>query len=399
MSVSESPAESRRHHGQRTGGDRLALHGEWFYHGNVAIGPEKGCPASMYSAAHQFRFDFASPQPSRLPGSCRDRFAALLESDLDCHTPSSSYASPNLHAFRAKFALQFPRTSTEPRTEPGDSVSGAMTGSGATVGEATLGGRRALGSDIDPLALRISPVKTTPLPFDEVRATGRQVLHRAAQRVHNECCELAQELNTVWDTGIREFAAYWLCRETQMELRALASEVRKVTEPHARGFLELVFSSLIIAKPGGVSRALDHACTRRHRWADKPQCSVLAEFRKRLDRNLSDAAEVQKSTGAAQLAYADCHASPFDSAVVDSAVTSPPYASTAVDCMRAHKLPLIRLGDGVDHRAKLGPVHIGGGSTKSFRSEDLATRPEPWWRRSTVRTMGKARSPTGTIPK
>ena len=78
--------------------------------------------------------------------------SVILSSDLDFHGAASNYASHSLHAFAAKFPPQLPRVFIEGLTEAGESVLDPMVGSGTTLVEAFLCGRKAIGLDIDPLA-------------------------------------------------------------------------------------------------------------------------------------------------------------------------------------------------------------------------------------------------------
>ena len=63
----------------------------------------------------------------------RDRFLALLQSDLDFRGKNSAYASHNYHAFPAKFPPQLPHKFIEGLTSPGDVVLDPMTGSVTTI--------------------------------------------------------------------------------------------------------------------------------------------------------------------------------------------------------------------------------------------------------------------------
>ena len=93
----------------------------------------------------------------------RGRLVALLASELNFHGEKGNYASHHLHAFAARFPPQLPRAFIRGLTGQGDIVLDPMMGSGTTVVEAWLEGRRGVGLDIDPLALRLCRVKTTPL--------------------------------------------------------------------------------------------------------------------------------------------------------------------------------------------------------------------------------------------
>ncbi len=80
----------------------------------------------------------------------RERLKALLESDLDFHGEDSIYASHNFHSFAAKFPPQLPCIFIRGLTNPGDTVLDPMMGSGTTLVETLLEGRKGIGLDIDP---------------------------------------------------------------------------------------------------------------------------------------------------------------------------------------------------------------------------------------------------------
>ena len=112
------------------------------------------------------------------PGK-RHRLATLLEADLDFRGESGAYASHDLHAFVAKFPPQLPRLFIRALTNPGDVVLDPMMGSGTAVVEAVLNGRRGIGLDIDPLAMRLTRTKVTPVDIESARDAGYRVASRA----------------------------------------------------------------------------------------------------------------------------------------------------------------------------------------------------------------------------
>ncbi|MGH2543042.1 MAG: DNA methyltransferase, partial [Ardenticatenaceae bacterium] len=67
----------------------------------------------------------------------------------------------------------------------------------------------------------------------------------------------------------------------------------------------------------------------------------------------------------------DAQQLPLENAAVDLIVTSPPYASNAIDYMRAHKFSLIWLGYSIDELGQRRKEYIGGEATADFYFETL----------------------------
>jgi DNA modification methylase len=286
----------------------------------------------------------------------RGHVAALLQGDLDFHTAASDHASHALHAFAAKFPPQLPHLFVHGLTQPGEVVLDPMMGSGTAVVEAFLGGRLGLGLDIDPLALRLTRVKTTPLNLDETRRLANHALRRAMSLLADAAA--LDETLSAFDAATRAFVDYWFLPATQRELLALARALGEIAEESQRRFLELVFSAIIVVKSGGVSRARDLAHTRPHLDPHKVIKPALDEFAKRLARSLKGMGALQSGGGAAYALHADARAVPLRGETVDLVMTSPPYAN-AIDYMRAHKFSLVWFGQAIETLSELRAQYIG----------------------------------------
>lgn len=308
----------------------------------------------------QLRLPIAMITPG--PPIIRPVLESLLASDLGFHGHGSNHASHAMHAFPAKFPPQLPRLFIEQLTRPGDLVLDPMMGSGTTLVEALLADRRAVGLDIDPLALRLSAAKTTALDVGAVGRAGSQVIRAAENALAHERATLEAELARRFDGTTRSFLDYWFAPQTQMELAALIRAIELVPDDRIRAFLELAFSAIIITKSGGVSLARDLAHTRPHRVSDKTVRPAIPEFRKRLEKNISSLVAIPRTGHTVTLLSASAERMPLAANSVDLLVTSPPYASNAIDYMRAHKFSLVWLGRPLDELSALRSRYIGGES-------------------------------------
>jgi hypothetical protein len=263
--------------------------------------------------------------------------------------------------------------------------------------EAVLAERRAWGFDIDPLARLVSRVKVTPLDATLAAEAGQEVQTRAAHMVQENREELQEALKQRWDAKTKQFVDYWFAPQTQIELLALMIGIERIPDPALKAFLELAFSAIIITKSGGVSLALDLAHTRPHRakivltesgevisgqglinrehprarFLTKNIRSALSEFGGRLSQNLKGLLKPWPGYIEPQIQFGNAQDLSLDNGSVDLIVTSPPYASNAIDYMRAHKFSLVWLGYRIDKLGQKRREYIGGEATTRIDFEDL----------------------------
>jgi len=244
----------------------------------------------------------------------------------------------------------------------------------------------------------LAKVKTTPLDKREVNRIGQLILKNAVEAVTNSSDELQNLLDGRFDRRTKEFVAYWFAPETQLELMALISEIEKIDNPDIRDFFELIFSSLIITKSGGVSLALDLAHTRPHkvkvaisssgaylfgeeleseiplkkrRFSIKKLRSALSEFKKGFQVNYKNLLMSAQTIEIPHVSFGNAQHIPLADDSIDLIITSPPYASNAIDYMRAHKFSLVWFGKSIGELSERRKEYIGAETTQNFRFEDL----------------------------
>ena len=293
------------------------------------------------------------------------RLAGLLAGDLAFQAPvREAHSLHALHPFAARFPHGLADHFISGLTQPGGTVLDPMCGSGITLLEGWLAGRSVIGVDLDPLARRQSAARTTALDSKSVNAAGTSTLQRAID-LHLGGSHPADPLGLVrgtMDDATQKFLDYWFLPETQQELASLILAIRAEPEPRLRNLLEVVFSSTIVTKSGGVSRARDLAHTRPHRVADKQPRSALRQFEILMNRASDAYAAIDPAkVGDSRVIAGDSRRLPLRSGSVDLIVTSPPYAN-ALDYMRAHKFSLAWLGDPIPSLTDLRAQYIGSES-------------------------------------
>ena len=292
----------------------------------------------------------------------RRRLAELLAGDLGFLAPGrAAHPLHALHPFAARFPHGLAGYFINALSAPGEVTLDPMCGSGITLLEGWLAGRSVVGVDLDPLARRQSAARTAALDAGAVRAAGDAAGRRAADLYAGlgQPSDPLAATRAAMDEATRQFVDYWFLPETQAELAALTLAIRAERDAGLRNLLEVVFSSIIVTKSGGVSRARDLAHTRPHRVADKTPRRPLRVFAHSLNRAADAYAGVDGGrVGRSSVIAGDARRLPLADSSVDLIVTSPPYAN-ALDYMRAHKFALAWLGDPIPRLAGLRARYIG----------------------------------------
>lgn len=329
----------------------------------------------------------------RLTGNPVENLISSLSGDLDfIENAQDAHLSHKAHSFPAKFPPQLARKFILELTNPGDVVLDPMMGSGTTVLEAFLEDRQAIGFDIDPLAMLLARVKTTPYNIAELSAIGSRILKEARKTAYLYPDLLKSEKFRRFDSKTLEFIDYWFADEVQLELLALGTEIEKIKSGNVQDFFKLIFSSIIITKTGGVSYALDLAHTRPHkaktifskegkvlvgdeketkRHLVKTLRSPLDEFEKKLSQNLRGVLASTPSNLFPAINFGNAQSLALPPNSVDLIVTSPPYASNAIDYMRAHKFSLVWFGFPIEELTEKRKTYIGSESFVNLPDVEL----------------------------
>lgn len=250
-----------------------------------------------------------------------------------------------------------------------------MVGSGTVVRQALALGHRAIGFDMDPLAVLMSRVWTSPIDVECVEAELERVIEDA----------LAVDLRTAkldWhDTETGEFVRYWFAAEQRRPLTRLAvvfarrrassrlSDARRA----AVDVLQVALSRTIVTKEQCASLARDTSHSRPHRVADENDYDVVAGLRRStaslLDRLLEHPLRRQ-----ARVSLGDARALTLRASSVDYILTSPPYLNQ-IDYMRGHRLSLVWFGYSLAQLRAIRGTTIGAeraGTTHDHGIEQIA---------------------------
>ncbi|MBX6771849.1 MAG: hypothetical protein IRY83_09005 [Chloroflexi bacterium] len=221
---------------------------------------------------------------------------------------------------------------------PGALVLDPMAGSGTVVRLAAEAGHRAVGFDLDPLAVLMARVWTTPLDTTALRHAGAAIAAHARQSARTEP-------HLPWiddDPETCAFVDYWFAPPQQDALRRLAALLAVRGDPIGDA-LRIGLSRIIITKDRGASLARDVSHSRPHRIRQENDFPVLDAFERSVQR-LADRLDAQPPPGRVRIARGDArHLADIADGSIDAVITSPPYLN-ALDYLRGHRLSLVWLG-------------------------------------------------------
>lgn len=237
----------------------------------------------------------------------------------------------SLHPYPAKFIPQIPRRAIELWTEPGDLVYDPFNGCGTTVLEASLLGRRGIGTDNNAIAILSSKAKTAIYSQGDLAA-----LNRFAERVANGLDGLPERPELV---PTNKNFHYWFHPSMVARLASLKGLILAEEEP-VRTLLMAVFSSIVVRV------SYQDSDTRYSRiLRDVVPNEVDLAFRNRLADTVARIPDAMlPGRGAVDVVEADSRSVPFiKDGSVSLIVTSPPYLN-AYDYHKYHRQRLHWIG-------------------------------------------------------
>ena len=118
----------------------------------------------------------------------------------------------------------------------------SMMGSGTALVEVATLGRRGLGFDIDPLAVRITQAKMM-LNICDLNDEKCDVVGQS-RRLPQDTDLVESAIQSRFDDDTKKFIDYWFLLDTQRELMTLMLTIEKIADSGLRRILELTFSSI-----------------------------------------------------------------------------------------------------------------------------------------------------------
>ena len=281
----------------------------------------------------------------------------------------------SVHPFPARMAPEL-ALETLRKLKRGSTVLDPMSGSGTVLRQANELGFAAVGFDMDPLAVLMSKVWTTPVRSDIVLGLAKFVLAEA-QALRDEDVHLDWMDN---DPETLKFVAFWFAPKQLLQMRKLSYVLVCLGSDKSQRLkkeldvLRIALSRIVITKEQCASLARDTSHSRPHRVSITSDYCCFTGF----DRSVKAvSARLVKNppSGGSQIALGDVRRLRVDSQSINAVVTSPPYLN-AIDYMRGHRMSLVWLGYRLATLREIRSNSLGAERAPDLESNDLKSARE-----------------------
>ena len=253
-----------------------------------------------------------------------------------------------------------------------------MSGSGTVLAVTRANGHRAIGFDMDPLAVLISRVWTTVIGTEILKKEAVKILTDAREKYALLSEDDAYPESS--DDKTKQFIEYWFDGNARRQLASLATVIGDVDDKKTRDALWCAFSRLIITKKSGASLAMDLSHSRPHKVFKRAPAEPFRIFPFAVERVAHGCIDSnRKGIGyAARVCEGDARSLTLDDSSVDLVLTSPPYLN-AIDYLRCSKFSLVWMGYTVEEIRRIRSASIGTmvGKYEDGYAQDIIAKVNP----------------------
>jgi hypothetical protein len=296
----------------------------------------------------------------------------------------------HVHGFHTYPARMHPATASRlvrALSNEGATVLDPFCGSGTVLVEALIAGRRAVGTDLNPLAVRLAALKTSAAWHEPSR---REALVGAARSVA-AFADARRERRAGATRRYPPADVALFDPHVLLELDSIRAGIADLGDDELRGALELVLSSLLVKLSRRTSDT--SAGPAQRRIAAGYAARLFARKTEELSRRFADFAALLPASGAraaARVALDDAsRLRTVGASTVDAVVTSPPYVAT-YDYVDHHALRARWLGLDAGAAARdFAALEIG--ARRRYANIDPAEARAAWARELTAVLRALAR--------
>jgi DNA modification methylase len=158
----------------------------------------------------------------------------------------TSYLTHSYHRYPAKFIPQLAAKIIKENSQAGDLVCDPFAGSGTALVEAIVNGRRAYGSDINPVAVLIAKAKTTIIEPAKLEHEIDSLFAYLRLAFQNETIHSLLDYDEMrFPVYSHERINYWFPEKQKHDLALVLSRIKTIEDKNIQTFLLCSFSNIL----------------------------------------------------------------------------------------------------------------------------------------------------------
>ena len=256
---------------------------------------------------------------------------AVLRENWEYADADTQHLTHNIHRYSGKFIPQIASRAVDLLTRRGELVVDPYSGSGTTLLECAQLHRRGLGVDLNPLAVLIAKVKTTPVPktqLDNLVLTLKKglsgigeddelPLFRNSAKTKHPAVERDSRLDHEWYRK-------WFQPHVLPELIRIDLAVAKISDEPLRDIARVALSDILRRSSNAHSGYPNVMFDKNAPEKDRPIRPFLKAL-ERITEMVSRLSAVDAVWSDVRVVHGNATALPLDDATVDAVISHPPY--------------------------------------------------------------------------
>lgn len=241
----------------------------------------------------------------------------------------TSYATHGYHKYPAKFIPQLAKKLILDYTKEQEIVCDPFMGSGTTLVEAIGLKRKAIGVDINPVAVLITKAKITSLEPVKAELDSHKLLNEISIELNN-FPEKARNPNSIANLPKNDRIDYWFPEKQKIELAIILGKINNVKDNDTKNFFLCAFSNILKNCSRWAMKSIKPTRDKNKKFADPYKI-----FSKQLKLMLKKNKEFFELVGDSKITKPHCLVEmqdarklPLEPESASLIVTSPPYVTS-----------------------------------------------------------------------
>jgi site-specific DNA-methyltransferase (cytosine-N4-specific) len=224
------------------------------------------------------------------------------------------------HTYPAMFIPQVARRLLLTYTKKGDTICDIFCGSGTALVESRLVGRNSYGIDLNPLAIFLAKVKTTPIDPNRLSSDYLKLLDRI-RKIKIDSTEIPKFKNI----------EFWFKEKVIIELTKIKKAINTIKDENTRNFFMVAFSE-IVRKSSNSKNGEFKLVRIKGEKLENFNPNVLELFKQKVEANISGMSDFYNDVAKESWAKIILGDSSQDNGIkensIDCVITSPPYGDS-----------------------------------------------------------------------